>query len=563
MTDRVKYIIAILAACLFAVSCKTTPKPWTSVNYGSDRGVLHEIEQARKLLETDPLAALARSWALRTNTDRTEESKQLFTDAADKALLSFNLAVEGGRWAEARKTFTSLSALSLAPEGWTESKINEKQREQWLSEGNQTLAYLESVRDSTPEDEAPSPRLVADMVQGTVTVWVDRGIRIQNGVGYADRVIGSGFFIDTRGYFITNYHVIASEVDPKYEGYSRLFVKLPGDNDTRIPARVIGWDEVLDLALVKTEITPKVIFSLGSSEDLKVGNRIYAIGSPAGLEQTLTSGIVSAQNRRLLSLGSILQIDAPINQGNSGGPIVDEAGLVQAVVFAGIEPYEGLNFAIPVEYLRIILPSLYSGGPVSHPWLSAFGRTAVLPGSPDNAGVSLLYSIPAGPLEIAGIPVGTVLTAMNGTPVKTLEELQDLIVREESGSIVRLDGIRPEDQDGDRKLSSWFVHLFPRPENPGVQIIERDTKVRSLLPLAGFNLERVGNTQKYLVGSVVKGSVADESGFSEQDVIEIREFKVDEKEGFVEVELMTKRRKSGYLDAYIGFFASLDSPSYF
>ena len=104
---------------------------------------------------------------------------------------------------------------------------------------------------------------------------------------------------------------------------------------------------MFDLALVKTELTPRMVFQLGTSDQLKVGNRIYAIGSPAGLEQTLTSGIVSAQKRRLLSLGDVLQIDAPINHGNSGGPIVDEAGRVQAVVFAGIESYEGSTSRFP------------------------------------------------------------------------------------------------------------------------------------------------------------------------------------------------------------------------
>ena len=78
-------------------------------------------------------------------------------------------------------------------------------------------------------------------------------------------------------------------------------------------------------------MTPPAVFSLGSSQDLAVGTRIYAMGSPAGLDQTLTSGIVSAKNRRFISLGEVLQIDAPINHGNSGGPIVDETGLVQAV----------------------------------------------------------------------------------------------------------------------------------------------------------------------------------------------------------------------------------------
>ena len=130
-------------------------------------------------------------------------------------------------------------------------------------------------------------------------------------------MIGSGFFIDANGYLITNYHVIQSEVDPEYEGFSRVYIKRAENPTVRIPAKVVGWDATFDLALLKMEINPEVYFQLGSAEDLNIGSRIYAIGSPAGLEQTLTSGIVSAQNRRLLSLGSVLQIDAPVNHGSS------------------------------------------------------------------------------------------------------------------------------------------------------------------------------------------------------------------------------------------------------
>ncbi|HPS42979.1 MAG TPA: S1C family serine protease [Treponemataceae bacterium] len=558
--------LAFVFCSISFVGCASQQKREPFVDYSSERSVLHEVDQARLLLDKDPLIALARARTLKDNTSGLSQVDSLYADAETKTRAEFDAAVSKGDWSGALVLFRSLDALSAPPEGWTADKIIANRVKAWKEEGNTILAGLDSVVRSTPEDEAPSSRVVAQMIQGTVTVWVDRGLRVEAGVGYADRVIGSAFFIDPRGYLITNCHVIDSEVNPKYEGYSRLFIKMPNDPDTRIPAKVIGWDPVLDLALVKTEITPPAVFQLGTSEDLKVGNKIYAIGSPVGLEQTLTSGIVSAQKRRLLSLGDVLQIDAPINHGNSGGPIVDEAGRVQAVVFAGIEPYEGLNFAIPIEYLRIILPALYAGGKVTHPWLGAFGKTAVLPGSSANSGVTLVYAVPGSPCELAGIAPGTVITEFNGKPVHTLEELQSLLIREAPKTIVKLTGLTGV-ASGQEKATpvakSWFVQLFERPEVPGKVIFDRDIESRALLPIAGFNLERVGASRKYVVKSVVRGSVADESGFSEQDVLEIRDVAIDEKNESVAVQLYTKRRKSGYLDSFIGFQASLDSPSYF
>lgn len=558
--------LAFVSFSLFFFACASQPKREPFVDYSSERSVLHEVDQARLLLDKDPLVALARARTLKDNTSGLTQVDSLYVDAETKTRAEFDSAVSKGDWSAALVLFRSLDALSAQPEGWTADKIIANRVKTWKEEGNTILAGLDSVVRSTPEDEAPSSRVVAQMIQGTVTVWVDRGLRVEAGVGYADRVIGSAFFIDPRGYLITNCHVIDSEVNPKYEGYSRLFIKMPNDPDSRIPAKVIGWDPVLDLALVKTEITPPAVFQLGTSEDLKVGNKIYAIGSPVGLEQTLTSGIVSAQKRRLLSLGDVLQIDAPINHGNSGGPIVDEAGRVQAVVFAGIEPYEGLNFAIPVEYLRIILPALYAGGKVTHPWLGAYGKTAVLPGSSTNSGVTLVYAVPGSPCELAGIAQGTVITAINGKPVHTIEELQSLLIREAPKTIVKLTGLTGV-SSGQEKATpvtkSWFVQLTERPEVPGKVIFDRDIESRALLPIAGFNLERVGATRKYVVKSVVRGSVADETGFSEQDVLEIRDVAIDEKNESVAVQLYTKRRKSGYLDSFIGFQASLDSPAYF
>ena len=189
-------------------------------------------------------------------------------------------------------------------------------------------------------------------MHAAVTIWVDRGVTVKNGAGYADIIIGSGFFIDERGYIVTNHHVIDSMVNPKYEGYVRLYIKLLDDNLTKIPAKVVGYDSLLDLALLKVEITPEYVLDLGSSDDLEIGDKISAIGTPVGLEGTLTSGIISSFDRKLLSLGNVFQIDAAVNSGNSGGPLIDKNLKVQAIVFAGMLQLQGLNFAIPVEYLK-------------------------------------------------------------------------------------------------------------------------------------------------------------------------------------------------------------------
>ncbi|MDA3852148.1 MAG: S1C family serine protease, partial [Spirochaetaceae bacterium] len=139
-----------------------------------------------------------------------------------------------------------------------------------------------------------------ELINGTVTLWVDRGIKMQNGVGLPDRIIGSGFFIDNQGYLLTNYHVIASEVDPQYEGYSKLYIKRNDREGEKIPARVVGWDPVMDLALIKTEMSVPYSFTFTRDILPRLGENLFAIGSPGGLEKTLTSGSVSSLARYLM-----------------------------------------------------------------------------------------------------------------------------------------------------------------------------------------------------------------------------------------------------------------------
>ncbi len=392
------------------------------------------------------------------------------------------------------------------------------------------------------------------MIRGTVTIWVDRGIRIQQGTGIPDRVIGSGFFIDKQGYIVTNYHVISSEVDPAYEGYSRLYVRLADDPDTRIPARVVGWDPVFDLALLKAEVEAPYVFTLGSSTDLGVGDRIYAIGSPVGLDKTLTSGIVSAVNRKLFSLGGVLQIDAAINSGNSGGPIIDQNGAVQAIVFAGIESYEGLNFAIPVEYLLLELNRLYEGGKISHGWAGSFGNTR------KDAGAEILYVMPGGNASRAGMSPESVIVAVDGEPVSSIEEVQRRLLIRMPGTIVRFTCVPPEGETTER-----FVYLEPRPRNPGFDIYQRDLPENYFIPIFGMSLVQAssGIRKTYAITSLIKGGVADESGFSVGDPIRIEKMRISPEEDAMMVEIYTKKRKNGFLNVWLTIGAYLDNPGYF
>jgi S1-C subfamily serine protease len=205
---------------------------------------------------------------------------------------------------------------------------------------------------------------VTEMLKGVATVIVDRGIRIERGRGFPDRVGGSAFFVDSSGLMITNYHVIESEVDPKYKGYSKMYIRMGDSTAPRFPARVVGWDKALDLALIKTEYKCEFVFSVVDRVMPQVGDTVLAIGSPVGLEKTVTSGIVSALSRRFLQVGDVIQIDAAVNHGNSGGPVVDNQGRLVGIVFAGIEYYQGLNFAIPAQRLAAALPAMIQGGKI-------------------------------------------------------------------------------------------------------------------------------------------------------------------------------------------------------
>ena len=388
-----------------------------------------------------------------------------------------------------------------------------------------------------------------DLIRGTVTVWVDKGLRLEGGVGYPDQVIGSGFFIDKKGYLLTNYHVIESEVDPEYQGHSKLFIKLSDDRGEKIPARVVGWDRHFDLALLKTEIEAPYVFSFSSDDEYSLGQQIIAIGSPGGLNNSITSGTVSAVNRAMLSLGETVQIDVPINPGNSGGPLLSPDGLVKGVIFAGIEDFEGINFAIYGSYVKNLLPSLYEGGSLVHPWLG-------LGGFQEYDSLETLYVVPDSPASLAGIERGDRILRINGVPVKRNQEARDLILALEPGTIVDLEWKR------DEKVVSSKVALAERPDIPFVYAIHHDKKDDLIPAFFGMVLDKVRKDQ-YRVSKVYTGSYADEASISNNDVISLKKWQVFEDEGYVLMQFLFKGVKIGYLESVIQLGAALESAIFF
>ena len=407
-------------------------------------------------------------------------------------------------------------------------------------------------KNTTPKEN------ISSCIAGTVTIWVDLGVKIKSGVGFANRVIGSGFFIDERGYIITNHHVISEVVDPKYEGYGKVYIKLAGNEDDKIPAKVIGWDKIHDLALLKTEIKPPYVFPLGSSSDLKPGDRVYAIGSPLGLESTLTSGVVSSTNRRLFTTGTVLQIDAAVNSGNSGGPCIDVNGNVQAVVFSGILQYQGLNFAIPVEYIKQEIAILCYGGNRRLPWIGGYGHTYKIGNK--EAGLEVEYFSPNSAMAKAGIKRGDVITAVDGKSVKNISDIQTILRDYIPETIVKCEYL-----DSNKSKKSCILYLTERPKAPGYHFYKNDTIQNSFVPLFGISMipSSTTNSRTFLVTNVLKRSTADETGISENDPITVGKIQFNDDKTMMMAEISVKRRKKGYLDMTLGLTTTLDSPYYF
>ncbi|MGV3607976.1 MAG: S1C family serine protease [Planctomycetaceae bacterium] len=260
---------------------------------------------------------------------------------------------------------------------------------------------------------------------------------------------GSGFLWDESGHVVTNFHVV--------EGADRWRVTLA--DQTTWNATPIGVAPDKDLAVLKIDAPPQHLSPIlvGSSAQLEVGQKVFAIGNPFGLDQTLTTGIISGLGRQIRSqtgrnIDGVIQTDAAINPGNSGGPLLDSHGRligVNAAIFSPSGTSAGIGFAIPVDTVNRIVPQLLRHGKVIRPGLGASYMPDRITARLGLKGVLIGAVKPGSPAEVAGIlPVsrdqvgdvllGDLLVAVDGKPINTVEELFNTLDRHEIGDEVSL-----------------------------------------------------------------------------------------------------------------------------
>jgi 2-alkenal reductase len=250
---------------------------------------------------------------------------------------------------------------------------------------------------------------------------------------------GTGFVWDEAGHVVTNNHVV--------EGASEVFIRLASGEMARVTP--VGTAARYDLAVLhmadRRRLPPPV--PLGTSSDLRVGQFAFAIGNPFGLDQTLTTGVISALTRRLPTstgreIQNVIQTDASINPGNSGGPLLDSAGRVIGVntaIFSPTGTNTGIGFAIPIDTVNRIVPQIISEGRVPTPGIGIVAAGETVSAQLGVQGVVIVRVVPGSPAEKAGLrglnPVtgepGDVIVAVNGERVRRIPELTEAL--EEAG----------------------------------------------------------------------------------------------------------------------------------
>lgn len=264
---------------------------------------------------------------------------------------------------------------------------------------------------------------------------------------------GSGFVWDEGGHIVTNFHVI--------QGGETFQVVLADESSW--PATLVGAAPHKDLAVLRIDAPRSrlVPLALGGSSDLRVGQSTYAIGNPFGLDQSLTRGVISALGREITSrmqttIYDVIQSDTAVNPGNSGGPLLDSAGRligVNTAIFSPTGASAGISFAIPSDTVRRIVPDLIVHGRVQKPIIGFSPYPRELPrGFPDGV---LVVEVPEGSaLERSGLRgtredrLGDIITAVNGRPTPTREDLEAVLERYRAGERVTLTLVRGAGYDG-------------------------------------------------------------------------------------------------------------------
>jgi len=270
---------------------------------------------------------------------------------------------------------------------------------------------------------------------------------------FRQQSLGSGVILGPNGYILTNYHVVTQSDEDK--PVDKIIVYLRGDDATKHPAKITGFDRETDLAIVKIDAEqPLPAASLGDSDAMRVGDWVLAIGSPFGFDSTVTAGIVSAKGREVEpgvegQFKRFIQTDAAINPGNSGGPLVNLAGQVIGIntaIATRRGSYEGVGFAIPSNTARKVYNALVSSGSVHRGAIgvsfSSAPNPSLLRSFGTDHGIVINGVEPGSPAEHAGLRFGDVILSVDGKNIRSADELVAIVSDSQIGKKLHMDYLR-------------------------------------------------------------------------------------------------------------------------
>lgn len=341
--------------------------------------------------------------------------------------------------------------------------------------GSKTTPVYQAVAASAPTSG------VADLVEktGPAVVNVEARIKVNNGLNdyyfndpffrefFGGRVqttpqyetgIGTGFIISQDGYIITNQHVVNDA--------ESISVKLSSSTKA-LPARLVGQDYELDLAVLKIEGKSFPTLPLGDSNKMRVGDYVVAIGQPFGLDHTVTTGVVSAKGRPITiqdrNYKNLIQTDAAINPGNSGGPLLNLSGQVIGINTAVNQSAQGIGFAIPINTAKDVLQPLMNGQKVVRPYMGISMRDVdediiAQLGLPANSkGVLIVQTMSGSPAARAGLKAMDIITEINGKTITSSLEIQNLVEASTVGQKLNIKLVR------NGKTQTFTVTLQAKP----------------------------------------------------------------------------------------------------